>query len=78
MFFASYNFFVPHHDGAYLKTCGFIIAVTGGLVLEIISYPGRIMGHDDPFLKNLFLINIICLTRSWISLIQKLGLMIKW
>ncbi|MCJ1395671.1 hypothetical protein MMC18_008557 [Xylographa bjoerkii] len=48
--------------GIRYKTWGYMGAMFGGLVLEIIGYVSRIQMHFNPFSKNPFLIYLICLT----------------
>lgn len=44
------------------KTWTFLIAMVGGLVLEIVGYAGRIMLHQDDFNENNFIIYLVGLT----------------
>lgn len=44
------------------KTWTFLIAMVGGLVLEIVGYAGRIMLHNDDFNENNFIIYLVGLT----------------
>ncbi|MCJ1477671.1 hypothetical protein MMC13_006344 [Lambiella insularis] len=48
--------------GIRYKTWGFMGAMFGGLVLEIVGYVSRIQMSSNPFTSNPFLIYLICLT----------------
>ncbi|KAH7012357.1 putative RTA1 domain protein [Macrophomina phaseolina] len=48
--------------GIRYRTWGFLAGMTGGLVLEIIGYVGRIQLHFNPFPFDPFLEYLICLT----------------
>ncbi|RAH82402.1 putative RTA1 domain protein [Aspergillus japonicus CBS 114.51] len=48
--------------GVWHRTTSYLVAVMGGLLLEIIGYAGRISLHEDPFSFNAFLQYLICLT----------------
>ena len=41
--------------GITKRTWGFLIAMTGGLVLEVIGYVARVQMHSNPFSKSPFL-----------------------
>jgi hypothetical protein len=40
--------------GIYYRTIGFTIAMTFGLILEIIGYIGRVQMHFNPFIQQPF------------------------
>lgn len=44
------------------KTWGFMLAMFLGLALEVVGYITRIMLHDEPFIKNNFILYLIFLT----------------
>lgn len=48
--------------GIRYRTWGFLAGMTGGLVLEIIGYVGRVQLHFNPFPFDPFLEYLICLT----------------
>lgn len=48
--------------GIIKKTWGYTAGLNTGLALEIVGYAGRIMGHNDPFSFNAFLVYLILLT----------------
>lgn len=48
--------------GIIKKTWGYMAGLNIGIVLEVVGYGGRIMGHSDPFSFNAFLIYLILLT----------------
>ena len=48
--------------GYKYKTWGFMIAMFLGLALEAVGYITRIMLHDEPFIKNNFILYLIFLT----------------
>ncbi|OQO04791.1 hypothetical protein B0A48_09715 [Cryoendolithus antarcticus] len=48
--------------GIWKKTWGFMVAISSGVLLEIIGYIGRIMLSQNPFPDNPFLMSLVCLT----------------
>jgi hypothetical protein len=44
------------------RTWGYMVAVTLGLLGEIVGYAGRILMHHNPFSKNNFLLYLVPLT----------------
>ncbi|KAF2088721.1 RTA1-domain-containing protein [Saccharata proteae CBS 121410] len=48
--------------GIRYKTWGFLVGMSGGLVLEIIGYVGRVQLHYNPYPFDPFLEYLICLT----------------
>ncbi|KAI9924203.1 hypothetical protein MW887_007153 [Aspergillus wentii] len=48
--------------GLYWRTWGYLIGMTGGLVLEVVGYIGRVQLHYNPFPFDPFLEYLICLT----------------
>lgn len=44
------------------RTWGFLVGMIGGLVLEVLGYVGRVQMHFNPFIKNPFLMYLVCLT----------------
>lgn len=44
--------------GAWRKTWTYVIAMTPGLILEIIGYIGRLMLHHNPYNSNAFLLYV--------------------
>ncbi|KAI9837863.1 MAG: hypothetical protein M1838_004729 [Thelocarpon superellum] len=55
-------FFAQIGLGIRYRTWGYMAGMFGGLLLEIIGYIGRLKLHFDPFLKQNFLIYLVCLT----------------
>jgi hypothetical protein len=41
--------------GIYYRTIGFSIAMSSGLILEIIGYIGRVQMHFNPFIQQPFM-----------------------
>ncbi|CRG83358.1 Sphingoid long-chain base transporter RSB1 [Talaromyces islandicus] len=48
--------------GIRYKTWSYLIAMTGGLVLEVVGYVARVQMHDNPFKSDPFLMYLVCLT----------------
>ncbi|KAN0122045.1 RTA1 domain containing protein [Hyaloscypha variabilis] len=48
--------------GIYYRTIGFTIAMSSGLILEIIGYIGRVQMHFNPFIQQPFMMYLICVT----------------
>jgi len=44
------------------RTWGFLAGTVGGMILEILGYVGRVQMHFNPFIKNPFLMYLVCLT----------------
>lgn len=41
--------------GIRYKTWGFLAGMIGGLTLEVVGYTGRVLMHNNPFIKTPFL-----------------------
>ncbi|KAE9381929.1 RTA1-domain-containing protein [Stipitochalara longipes BDJ] len=48
--------------GVYYRTIGFTIAMSCGLLLEVIGYIGRVQMHFNPFIQQPFMMELICVT----------------
>ncbi|KAK1754462.1 sphingoid long-chain base transporter RSB1 [Echria macrotheca] len=48
--------------GFRYKTWGFMICMSGGMILEVIGYIGRILMRDNMFTNTFFVIYLVCLT----------------
>jgi hypothetical protein len=48
--------------GIRYRTWGYLVAMVGGIILEIAGYVGRILLHNNDFDFNNFIIYIVCLT----------------
>ncbi|KAJ5995647.1 RTA1 domain protein, partial [Penicillium waksmanii] len=48
--------------GSWYRTWTYMVAMSAGLILEVLGYIGRIMMHSNPFEFNAFLLYLICLT----------------
>ncbi|KAH8690283.1 putative RTA1 domain protein [Talaromyces proteolyticus] len=48
--------------GIRYRTWSYLIAMTGGLILEVIGYVARVQMHYNPFTQNPFLMYLVCLT----------------
>ncbi|KAI9876974.1 MAG: hypothetical protein M1830_005130 [Pleopsidium flavum] len=48
--------------GIKYKTWGFMVAMLGGLILEVIGYTARVQMHSNPFSQDPFLMYIVTLT----------------
>lgn len=48
--------------GIRYRTWGYLAGLTGGLILEVIGYAGRLQMHSNPFKFSSFLQYLICLT----------------
>ncbi|KAJ5241212.1 RTA1-domain-containing protein [Penicillium citrinum] len=64
LFLAIFALFLVSHlvIGAWYRTWTYMIAMSFGLVGEVVGYVGRVMMHDNPFSFNAFLVYLICLT----------------
>lgn len=48
--------------GVHYRTWGFFAGLSIGLLLEVIGYAARVQLHFNPFLKDPFVMNLVCLT----------------
>ncbi|PKX99676.1 RTA1 domain-containing protein [Aspergillus novofumigatus IBT 16806] len=55
-------FLVQIYQGVRSRTWSYLACMTGGLLLEVVGYGGRLMLHSNPFNFSAFLQYLICLT----------------
>ncbi|GKZ18429.1 hypothetical protein AbraIFM66951_000988 [Aspergillus brasiliensis] len=53
---------VQIYQGVRCRTWSYLACMTGGLLLEVVGYGGRLMLHSNPFNFSAFLQYLICLT----------------
>lgn len=60
LFLAIFALFLVSHlvIGAWYRTWTYMIAMSFGLVGEVVGYVGRVMMHDNPFSFNAFLVYV--------------------
>ncbi|RMZ91265.1 hypothetical protein DV736_g1488, partial [Chaetothyriales sp. CBS 134916] len=63
-FLALFALAIPLQTGLAIrhKTWGYLVAMLGGIILEIVGYVGRLQLHDNIFNKNDFITYIVGLT----------------